>query len=187
MVGSDSDYHPANISWSVQHPDLTSVLSAPQQALTAEFREVRCSIELKQPSQVQQVAKGSKRQKLKEEGFGIPQKLTQEAENNIEAYIQEEMYDSLDPEGQRMIDQMLGPCSPKINDDRRTTKKRTQRTTSARLVSLEDFRGLIEGALEIALFGTAKRLNGIKVLNGANIQGLTHLLPGVFHMPYLKV
>lgn len=188
MVASSSDYSPTEISWSIQHPDLTSVLAPPEQAKVAEFREVRCVVKLKHSDSDQQSAKRAKRRKIKEEEVESKEHNFQEIGSESNGFIQEQFYDSLDPVDQRMIDEFLKRSrSPTLIENRAEFGKRKTHAAARNDPPLEGFRGLLEGTLEVVLFGSSKRMKGIKALYDTEVQGLTHLLPGVFHMPHLKV
>ena len=86
---------------------------------------------------------------------------------------------TLMPDDQRLIDAFLEGFPPSVR------KRRT--TVMNQLDTIENARAIIKAAMDIALFGGAKRVHGIKVIEGTEVRGLTQLLPGVFHMPHLKV
>lgn len=182
LVCSTFDYNPGEIRFSIQHPDLSSALAPPEEALAADFKEVQCAINIQCVGDGEDGGKTPKKRKVKKEkskpGSDHPRVGDQER-----ALVERELYDSLNPEDRRMIDDFLEGFDFAQLGNRRRKRPRG----SFPVGHIEDARALIEGAVEIALLGGSKRVNGIKALEGADIQGLTQLLPGVFHMPHLKV
>lgn len=178
-----SGYMPGMIQFSIQHPDLSSFLAAPAEALTAEFREVRCRIDVQAHVEGKPSAKGKKRRKTQyakqEPQFDHLKRFSNENSGPMET----DVYELLDPADQIWIDEFLSGPVPPVSRN----KRHRGAADSASVDSIQYSRSLLEGAVEIALFGGSKRVNGVKVLEGADTQGLTQLLPGVFHMPHLKV
>jgi hypothetical protein len=155
------------MSFSIQHPDLSSALVTPKDAFTAEFQSVTCCIDFSptKPS--------------------LKRKRVKETNECIE--IQEPSGIPLDD--QRAIAPLIQGWN--LISSRQNIHRDTQGLPPSdklwKIESLEQLRKLLEIALEITVLGSGKQHKGIATNNCTRTGCLMRLAPAVFNVPYLKV
>ncbi|RSL71659.1 hypothetical protein CEP53_001409 [Fusarium sp. AF-6] len=173
---------PGLLSFSIQHPDLTSALVAPQTARTSPFRTLILPISISTPADSHDLDnKPSKRRrktgKLKGKGC---QETTEE--NNLLA--------TLEVDDQRAIENFMSSLNFPQNKNKRKRHItcRESDDEAACLKVLETLRSLslVDILLEQLMLAPEKKYRGYQVWGGSSTHCLTKLAPGVFHMPYLS-
>jgi hypothetical protein len=174
LVNSSSQ--PADlISFSIQHPDLTCGLVAPEDALAARLVEVSCLVDLSTVSSCEQSDDASLTQR-------------EDGSNNAPDYTTRDLYDSLAVDDQRAINEFVRGFQSG-NDRLPSRAARVGRTKVKRRKPVEDlalFHKVLDASMITLIRGASKRPTGVKVLEGFSWLGLVNLAPGVFHMDYLK-
>lgn len=162
------------IRFSIQHPDLTSGLVAPSDALTAGLFEVSCSLDL---SMIE----------FKEHIEDSP--CLREGSNNVSVscLASESHDDTLTTDDQRAIDEFMAGFRGNKRQKCKDTRRKPVKTKHSRPIEdIAAFHHIMETSIEILIRGE-KRCPGIKMLEGTSWPGLIKLAPGVFHMDHLKV
>ena len=144
----------------------------------AEFREAMCEMTVRK-ALASHTGKKRKRRRIDIGDEGSQESPSQDNDTQENSAIEEDIYSTLASEDQRLIDAFLDGFVPPVRKGSTTVMDQAD--------IIEKARDIIKGAIDIVLFGGLKRVNGIKVLEGSAAQGLTQLLPGVFHIPHLKV
>jgi hypothetical protein len=177
-----SPYSPGTFSFTIEHPDLSSAMAAPGNALTAEFRAVTCALDVStrvtEYQLVEDKPKGHPRksQKKKKQAFTLG---LDDDEDCCNLGLDDRM--AID----RFISSFDGIREGSPKSAVGLKRKRVEKVTP--VTDIISARGLFEAAVEILLFGGTRRCIGFKVLEGESLTGLVHLAPGVFHIPYLTV
>lgn len=173
------------ISFSIQHPDLSSTLITQRDAFVAEFESVNCHIDLSPNKGEKCLGKRSlkrKRTKQANECVEIPQ--------SDDVFVDDDHLIDLTPDDQRAIDafiQSLNMIPTQQGRSESTPRSGPSCLTSGKLEFSESFKHLFEVALEILVLGSRKQYKGINTTNRAHAESLIRLAPAVFNRPYLKV
>lgn len=173
------------MSFSIQHPDLSSTLVTQRDAFAAEFESVNCHIDLS-PNKDE---KSSRKRSLK-------RKRTKPADECVETsqtdnvFADDEYLVGLTQDDQRAIDafiQSLNMIPAQQGDSESTPKSGQSCLTSRRLEFSENFKQLFEVALEVLVLGSRKQYKGITTVNRTHAECLIRLAPAVFNRLYLKI
>lgn len=175
------------MAFSIQHPDLTSALVAPANALTARFLGVSCSINISSPRKdvappepvVEKLGRPCKKRKVHEE---MASKGASE---------DGDIYDGLTTENHQAIDDFLSSLNLQLVDGNQLggrAERHQQHTRGAEeILASPTIPDLLQTALKMLVLGGSGTHKGISVLEGKSFQGLKELVPAVFHFPYLEV
>ncbi|KAI8719237.1 hypothetical protein NCS52_00704200 [Fusarium sp. LHS14.1] len=170
------------LSFSVQHPDLTSALVAPQTARTSPFRTLILPISISTPADshdADEKPRKRRRNTGKLKGRGC-QETTEE--NDLLA--------TLEVNDQRAIDNFMSSLNfpPNNNKRKKPTPCRDRDDEAACLKVLETLQSLslVDILLEQLMLAPEKKYRGYQVWGSSSAHCLTNLAPGVFHMPYLS-
>lgn len=154
------------IRFSVQHPDLTSAITAPESALVAEYMSTTCTIDVyRRRIKINPLLPRGKRKRTD------PDPATS-ATGGSEG----EFNKLLSSEDHRTINNFMAGFIPD-----------PQQSLYTKPLRLSEAKRIIETSLSVLLLGGGRKYTGFRVENGIDSVGLIQLAPGVFHMPYLKV
>ncbi|KAI8688698.1 hypothetical protein NCS55_00124100 [Fusarium keratoplasticum] len=173
---------PGLLSFSVQHPDLTSALVAPRTARTSPFRTLILPISISTPTDSHDLDK--KPRKRRRNTGKLKWRDCQETteENDLLA--------TLEVDDQRAIENFMSSLNfpPNKNKRKKHTTCRDRDDELACLKVLETLRSLslVEILLEQLMLAPEKKYRGYQVWGGSSTHCLTNLAPGVFHIPYLS-
>lgn len=176
---------PGQVSFSIQHPDLSSTLATQKDAFTAEFESVTCYINF---SPIQDAPSVEKRS-LKRKRAHPPDQCIDTQQLNDGSPDDEHLV-CLAPDDQRAIDafiRSLNMTPAQQERDESTRKPSRSDLTNEKFEFSERFKQLFEVALEILVLGLRKQYKGIATIDCTRAECLTRLAPAVFYMPYLKV
>ncbi|EHK15896.1 uncharacterized protein TRIVIDRAFT_39897 [Trichoderma virens Gv29-8] len=168
---------PGKISFSIQHPDLSSTLVTQRDAFTAEFESVTCHVNISPKKDVPSVKKSSlKRKRTKQSIEGV------EAQPPTDVSADDEHFMYLTPDDKRAIDAFIQSLNtmPTQPEPDKSTQHPCQIEFSDAL------KQLFQVALEIFVLGSRKQYKGITTANCTRAECLTRLAPAVFNMAYLK-
>ncbi|KAK5998009.1 hypothetical protein PT974_00378 [Cladobotryum mycophilum] len=174
---------PGELSFSIQHPDLSSALVPPADAFTADFRSVTCSVDISKVEKESSAPDGRrcKRRKCRQTEARVEREETKDT-------VDEELYTSLIFEDQRAIDEfMLGWGVDSAASEGKALKERKHENEDKGMYLSEQVRRMLEVTLRVLVLGNGKPLKGVRVRESTVSQALTKLAPAVFHIPYLKV
>ncbi|KAJ4315144.1 hypothetical protein N0V84_008532 [Fusarium piperis] len=173
---------PGLLSFSVQHPDLTSALAAPHTARISPFRTLLLPISISTPTDSHDLdKKPSKRRKSasKLKGRGCQETIEED-----------DLLATLEVDDQQAIENFMSSLNfpPNKNKRKENTACRDRDGEVACLKVLETLRSvsLVEILLEQLTLAPEKKYRGYQVWGGSSTHCLTRLAPGVFHMPYLS-
>ncbi|KAL7951025.1 hypothetical protein V8C42DRAFT_308294 [Trichoderma barbatum] len=175
---------PGQVSFSIQHPDLSSTLVTQKDAFTAEFESVTCHINLSPKRDEPFVEKRSLKRKRPEQHNECIR--TQQSDD---ASSDDEHLAHLTLDDQRAIDafiQSLNTMPAQQDRGKQIQKACGSDFTSERIEFLDRFKQLFHIALEILVLGSRKKHRGIATVDCTRAEYLTQLAPAVFYMPYLK-
>lgn len=162
-----------DVVFSVQHPDLNSSLIPPRGVLTAELKEVRVYMEISRKSRVRPRARGQ-------------DTVMENPEHTVAGY-------GLEVEDLRAIEDFLsGSGIPQQGPGRLTAfatwPSPNHASNNHRPRNPDSIpRSFIRSAIDVLLLGGRRRHAGLKKVEGHEWDGLVHLAPAVFHVPYLQV
>ncbi|QUC21070.1 uncharacterized protein UV8b_05313 [Ustilaginoidea virens] len=170
------------ISLSIQHPDLSSALTAPETAAVAAFRSVSYSIELSADCRAHCPKRDRARPTRKIEHLALEDRIA------VEEFTQN-MREQLVPADRQAVDEFMRS----INFDPRSkpccrTSNQPQREclTTCDVLFTTSVKGLIDSCLNNILLGTRRHPQNLRVINSKHFVPLSRLAPGVFNMTYLK-
>ncbi|QYT04014.1 hypothetical protein H0G86_010953 [Trichoderma simmonsii] len=180
----DSIESSGTISFSIQHPDLSSTLITQRDAFTAEFESVNCRIDLSPNKDERSLGKRSlKRKRAKQANECV------ETRRSDDVFADDEYLVDLTPDDQKAIDafiQSLNMIPTQQGRSESTPRSGPSCLTSGKLEFSESFKQLFEVALEILVLGSRKQYRGITTVNRTHAECLIRLAPAVFNRPYLK-
>ncbi|KAF4441263.1 hypothetical protein FACUT_2765 [Fusarium acutatum] len=167
---------PGLLSFSLQHPDLSSALVAPVSAYTTAFRKLMLSIDVRNVSQEEE----HPRKRLK---------TSKRRKKRAEDCIESNLLGTLDLVDQQAIDSFMfslnSPCEEGSGNASQTLSRED---TIKDIKVLKDLHSssLIEILFEQLMLAPERSYRGYQVWGCGLCYCLTKLAPGVFHMPYLK-
>lgn len=170
------------MTFSIQHPDLSSALVPPDDASTAEFRAVSCSINLSTPQKAAAPPRPTRQTRSRK------RVKVEEVDSSQDGAGDDELYECLTADDRRAIDDFVSSLNFRTTGNHPTGPVQ-QGVTGA----IEDILGsgnvqnLLQTALRILVLGSNRSYKGVKALESTPSQSLTVLMPAVFHVPYLKV
>ncbi|KAF5643878.1 uncharacterized protein FTJAE_2947 [Fusarium tjaetaba] len=173
---------PGLLSFSLQHPDLSSALVAPVSAYTTAFRKLMLSIDVRNVSQEEEhprkCLKTSKRWKKR-----VKHK------KRVGGRIESNLLGTLDLVDQQAIDNFMFSLNSPCEEGSRNTSQTLSREDA--INDLKALKGLqstslIEILFEQLMLAPERSYRGYQVWGCGLCYCLTKLAPGVFHMPYLK-
>ncbi|KAF5719102.1 hypothetical protein FMUND_4891 [Fusarium mundagurra] len=173
---------PGLLSFSLQHPDLSSALVAPVSAYTTAFRKLMLSIDVRNVSQEEEhprkCLKTSKRRKKR----GKQKK-------RVEGCIESNLLGTLDLVDQQAINSFMfslnSPCEEGSGNASQTLSREDKIKDIKVLKDLQSS-SLIEILFEQLMLAPERSYRGYQVWGCGLCYCLTKLAPGVFHMPYLQ-
>ncbi|RKK90533.1 hypothetical protein BFJ71_g11552 [Fusarium oxysporum] len=174
---------PGLLSFSLQHPNLSSALVAPVSACTTAFRNLMLSIDVRNVSQEEErprkCLKTSKRRKKRDK-----------PKERVEGRMESNLLDTLELIDQQAIDSFMSslnsPCE-KGSGNASQTLPREDTITDIKVLKDLQSSSLIEILFEQLMLAPERTYRGYQVWGCGLSYCLTKLAPGVFHMPYLKV
>ena len=164
------------ISFSVEHPDLSSTTAPPRNALAAEFQAVTCSIDI---STIGDIAASGR----------TPAKTGRQSSTMNSAHVavqDEDFYQFLSVADQRAVSDFMSELNARPRTKRNGFPSPPGQTNEQTLDS-SYLKPMIQAAIELLVLGGGRTFSGISVVESTSSQGLIQLLPAVFHVPYLKV
>ncbi|SPJ75037.1 uncharacterized protein FTOL_04768 [Fusarium torulosum] len=173
---------PGLLYFSLQHPDLSSVLVAPSSAWTTPFRTLLVAID---------VCKLVKRQEPPGESTRTSKrrKNTSKPAGKVEPRSESDLLETLEPVDQQAIENFISSLNFPLNEGLGNSPQAPVRSESATCTEvLEILRSssLIDILFEQFILGPEKTYRGYHVWGCEPKYRLVNLAPGVFHMPYLK-
>lgn len=178
ILGTES---PGDMVFSVQHPDLSSALVAPQGALSADFRSSSCHIDIS-PSKASEDGK-RKRQKTNE-ARSRPQVLPGTTSD------EEDLYRDLSSADRKAVEDFVQSinfgASSQVGDECGETDATKSVRLADGLTSSARVRDLVQAAIRMLVCGQRSSHKGLVMLGSMPSHALTNLAPAVFHIPYLK-
>ncbi|RSL48923.1 hypothetical protein CEP54_012671 [Fusarium duplospermum] len=173
---------PGLLSFSIQHPDLTSALVAPQAARTSPFRTLILPISISTPTDSPDLDKKPSKRRRKTSKLKGRGRQENTEENDLLA--------TLEVDDQRAIENFMSSLNfpPNKNKRQKHTACRDRDDETSCLKVLETLRSLslVEILLEQLMLAPEKKYRGYQVWGGSSTHCLTTLAPGVFHIPYLN-
>lgn len=170
------------LTFSIQHPDLSSSLVAPVSARVAIFQELKCVMDVCRI--VTELVEEKPRMKRS-------RKRPRNSSTDVREEASDETYRSLAPGDQRAINDfiaMLGDKKEKTVKAPPDTVKRKEVKVKQPLQNFESLHDAIEAALNLLLLGGSRKTPGFRTnKEGSSFAGMSRLVPGVFHVPGLKV
>lgn len=170
------------VTFSIQHPDLSSGMIAPKAALTAELQLVSVSVHI---SNRRAVEAPCKKRRVAGSRTG-PQVERSSKRRDTTGLLSEHTCPALGSEDYRAIDDFL----LNLDDQQRsvdTTIHPEPKLTEDQVFSHSSLPLLVHSSLAVLLQGTKKRHVGIKWTDGKTWSGLLQLAPAVLYIPYLQV
>ncbi|KAG5753637.1 hypothetical protein H9Q72_003339 [Fusarium xylarioides] len=174
---------PGLLSFSLQHPDLSSALVAPVSAYTTAFRKLTLSIDVRNISQEEEHSRKCLKTSKRHKKRGKQKK-------RVEGCIESNLLGTLDLIDQQAIDSfMFSLNSPCEEGSGNTSQTLSQEHTIKDIKVLKDLQSssLIEILFEQLMLAPERSYRGYQVWGCGLRYCLTKLAPGVFHMSYLKV
>ncbi|RGP70663.1 hypothetical protein FSPOR_3964 [Fusarium sporotrichioides] len=173
---------PGLLSFSIQHPDLSSALVAPASAWTTPFRSLLIVLDVRRLDEQQGPPKKAPRTRKR-------QKRMSDVGERAGPRLENDLLRSLEPTDQDSIETFIFSLNFPSNCDRRKLAQANGRMESATCVEvLEDLHSLsvLDILLEQLILATEKTYKGYQVWGCGSNYCLTKLAPGVFHVPFLK-
>ncbi|KAL6691054.1 hypothetical protein J3F84DRAFT_169903 [Trichoderma pleuroticola] len=167
----DAIESPGTMSFSIQHPDLSSTLITQRDAFTAEFESVNCHINLS-PNKDGLSKRSLKRKRTKKANECV------ETQQSDEVFADDEYLVDLTPDDQRAIDAFIQSLN--------MMPAQQGQMTSEKVEFSESLGQLFEVALERLVLGSRKQYRGITTVDRTHAECLIRLAPAVFNRPYLK-
>ncbi|KAF5629330.1 hypothetical protein F52700_7651 [Fusarium sp. NRRL 52700] len=174
---------PGLLSFSLQHPDLSSALVAPVSAYTTAFRKLTLSFDVRNVSQEEEEQprkrlKTSKRRKKK----GKPK-------DRVKDYIESNLLSTLELADQQAIDSFMfslnSPCKEESGNASQTLSRENTIEEIQVLKNLQSS-SVMEILFEQLMLAPERSYRGYQVWGCGLSYCLTKLAPGVFNIPYLK-
>ncbi|KAG8674705.1 hypothetical protein FPOAC2_00738 [Fusarium poae] len=172
---------PGLLSFSIQHPDLSSALVAPASAWTTPFQSLLITIDVCRLDKRQRPSEKASRARKR-------QKRTRKAGERA-ALPSGDLLESLESTDQDAIETFISSLNIPPNCDKIKLAEANSRTESATCAEvLEDLHSsaLVDILLEQLTLATEKTYKGCQVWGCGPDYCLTKLAPGVFHVPFLK-
>ncbi|KAF4459829.1 hypothetical protein FALBO_13408 [Fusarium albosuccineum] len=177
---------PGLLSFSIQHPDLTSALTAPAAAHTAPFRALLLSIDISSPNEKRDSSEqDSTRRKKRRRNVG-----KRNGNGDTDAVEDNDLPATLGLDDQRAIDSFISSLNFPTNDNsRKRSLERRPKDDEALWATV--LKGLcssssVEILIEHLMVGSGKKYSGYQVWSGSSTYCLTKLIPGVFHLSYIQ-
>ncbi|KAF4984626.1 hypothetical protein FZEAL_202 [Fusarium zealandicum] len=176
---------PGLLSFSIQHPDLTSALVAPVAARTAPFRSLILAINIAEPvktsdSPDQDHTRPNKRRR----NTDVPKR-----KSRTEAVERNDLLATLEVGDQQAIESFITSLNIQAKDQRRerTPQRRESDDMATCIRMLENLQSssIMDILLEQLMFAPKKKYRGHRILGDFSAYCMTKTAPGVFHMPYL--
>lgn len=163
------------ITYSIQHPDLSSALTPPDAASVAVFRSVLYSIDL-----------------LTRQRRGNRTELCNEVISTRRAYVNDENkeYNDLSPADRKAVDDFMGRMKTNFesNASSNVPEKRRRVDTVTDAPFSPHVNTLLSTWLESVFMGQSRRYSKtVTFTESISAAPLSRLAPGVFDVPYLRV
>ncbi|KAI1068405.1 hypothetical protein LB507_004606 [Fusarium sp. FIESC RH6] len=159
---SSSASLPGLMSFSLQHPDLSSALVAPASAWTTPFQSLLIAIDTRKFDKRQEPPKGNSKATKR-------RKTTKKAEARSEPRSKDDLLETLEPTDQHAIENFISS----LNLPGTSNKRKSTQTHSRNII------------FEQLILAPEKTYKGYQVWCKSDYR-LTRLAPGVFHVPFLK-
>lgn len=184
QYSADQDTHLAGqMSFSIQHPDLSSALVAPVDASTARFRAVSCSVNISTPPKVlaplKPVTKPRKRARKTVAVEKVP--------DDRAVAEDDELFQCLTAADRQAIDDFVARVKCEADGGNTVRGQQGRTKTVQEILGSDNMRNVLHALLGMLVFEPGRTYKGVKVLESTPSQTLTELMPAVFHIPYLKV
>ncbi|KJZ71123.1 hypothetical protein HIM_09477 [Hirsutella minnesotensis 3608] len=167
--------------FSVQHPDLSSSLIAPQGALVAEFESLSCQITIAtKGSSSGACRRGRKRQKT------MTEDPRAHSDREIRLADTDPFHRILSLDDRKAIEDFVSSMDFVIPLDQDHADSSTGETSIHELERSQKALDFVEAAMEMFVCGQRGPLQGATFLESSPSHALTKLAPAVFHFPYLK-
>ncbi|KAJ3523370.1 hypothetical protein NM208_g12481 [Fusarium decemcellulare] len=177
---------PGLLSFSIQHLDLTSALTAPAAAHTAPFRALLLSIDISSPNEKRDSSEqDSTRRKKRRRNVG-----KRNGNGDTDAVEDNDLPATLGLDDQRAIDSFISSLNfPTNGNSRKRSLERRAKDDEALWATV--LKGLcssssVEILIEHLMVGSGKKYSGYQVWSGSSTYCLTRLIPGVFHLSYIQ-
>jgi hypothetical protein len=170
------------MSFSLQHPDLSSALVAPASAWTTPFRSLLISIDIRKSDKRQEPRKRNSKATKR-------QKTTKKAEERSEPRSEDNLLETLEPTDQHAIETFISSLNlPETSNKRKSTQTHGRSQSPACIEVLKSLHSssLLDIIFEQLILAPEKTYKGYQVWCKSDYC-LTRLAPGVFHVPFLKV
>lgn len=170
------------MSFSLQHPDLSSALVAPASAWTTPFQSLLIAIDTRKFDKRQEPPKGNSKATKR-------RKTTKKAEARSEPRSKDDLLETLEPTDQHAIENFISSLNlPGTSNKRKSTQthSRSKSTTCIEVLESLHSSSLLDIIFEQLILAPEKTYKGYQVWCKSDYR-LTRLAPGVFHVPFLKV
>ncbi|RFN53221.1 hypothetical protein FIE12Z_2569 [Fusarium flagelliforme] len=178
---SSSASLPGLMSFSLQHPDLSSALVAPASAWTTPFRSLLIAIDIRKSDKRQEPPKRNSKATKR-------QKTTKKAEERSEPRSEDNLLETLEPTDQHAIETFISSLNlPETSNKRKSTQTHGRSQSTACIEALKSLHSssLLDIIFEQLILAPEKTYKGYQVWCKSDYC-LTRLAPGVFHVPFLK-
>ncbi|XP_044724456.1 uncharacterized protein HRG_02352 [Hirsutella rhossiliensis] len=176
---------PGEMIFSIQHPDLSSALIAPQGALSADFRSSSCRIDIS-TTRASRASKGRRRKRQRtEDGLARTETLP-----SVTAPDEGDFYHGLTYADRKAVEAFVLSMDFEASSQQDKQRAEQEDTNSARLVESligsSRARDLVQVAIRVLVCGQKGQHKEFMILRSSPLHSLATLAPAVFHVPYLK-
>lgn len=176
---------PGEMIFSVQHPDLSSALIAPQGTLSADFRSSSWRIDISTKRAPRASRDGRRKRQRMEQGLARA-----ETPSTVPPSDGDDFYHCLTSADRRAVEDFVLSMDFGANPPQERQGAGHEEVNSARLVESltgsDTVRDFVQLAIRMLVCGQKGQQKGFTILQSSPLHSLTNLAPAVFHIPYLK-
>ena len=177
LVAVDPLYS-AEVRFSLQHPDISSALVAPEDALAATFIELHCLLDVS--------TKFTEHEDLPKANALMNGTRARRKRKRTTSSTTQHAYTFLDPVDHRAIEEYMALVEQTWNPPATEMNESPIHDARNGMASLDVVRAL-ETSLDVLMVGVQRKHVGYRVMKGDCFFELAVVAPGVFNMSYLKV
>ncbi|KAF4510897.1 hypothetical protein G6O67_002745 [Ophiocordyceps sinensis] len=176
---------PGEMIFSVQHPDLSSALIAPQGTLSADFRSSSWRIDISTKRAPRASRDGRRKRQRMEQGL-----VRAETPSTVPPSDGDDFYHCLTSADRRAVEDFVLSMDFGASSPQERQGAGHEEVNSARLVESltgsDTVRDFVQLAIRMLVCGQKGQQKGFTILQSSPLHSLTNLAPAVFHIPYLK-
>ncbi|KAG9257398.1 RasGEF protein [Emericellopsis atlantica] len=176
LVAVDPLYS-AEVCFSLQHPDISSALVAPEGVLAAKLIELHCLLDVS--------TKFTEHADLSKANVLMNGTRARRKRKRTTSSTTQHAYTFLDPVDQRAIEEYMGLVEQTWTPPATEMQEIPMHNALHGMASFDVVRAL-ETSLDVLMIGVQRKHNGYRVMKGESFFELASLAPGVFNMSYLK-